>query len=363
MNKSHDSAQIFRRRLKLARERAALTLRDLEEATGKLIAFTTLANYEAGRHFPDEAILVRLAKVLNVTPDWLFRPFTVDLKDVWFRKDRAFGAKEQKLLTSRASDFFELYHEIEEITGTVRQFGRDSLPKFKVHSPDDAERYAYTLRKKWGLGEDPLPAVIEMIEEKGIKIFQTSINAKIDGMQATTSEGPVIVLNDTSGGVDVSVPRERLTAVHELGHIPLEIAADALEDDHEKFVWRFASAFLLPREAFTAAFGLGRKKISLNELLRLKEMFGASMWAIMRRAWEISLISRASYDRYSAYAVKSGWKSGEPGDDKFPPRQKNSRFCSLVRRAESEGTISWQRAEEMLLAAGIQHPEKKQPVF
>lgn len=365
MNPSHNDAEIFPRRLKLARERAGLTLRDLEEATGKMISFTTLANYEAGRHFPDENILVRLAKELHVAPDWLFRPFTVELSGFHFRKDRTFGAKEQKALISRATDFFELYHEIEEITGSVRRSNKAELPKIKVRSLEDAERYAHDLRDSWGLGLDPLPSVIELIEEKGIKLFQTSMSAKIDGMQAVTSAGPVIVLNCTTGGVEVSIPRERLTTVHELGHALLEIPSDATDDEHEKIAWRFAEAFLLPKDPFISAFGTGRKKISLDELLQLKFMFGASMWAIMRRAWVLSLISRASYDRFSAHAAKAGWKTskGEPGDDRFPVRQKNARFAALVRRAESEGAISKHRAEEMLEAAGLEDAPKSKAVF
>lgn len=357
MNVPTDEVAIFPRRLRLARERAGLTLRELEEVTSRTVAYSTLANYEAGRHFPDENVLVRLSKALRVSPDWFFRPFTVELTGVRFRKERAFGAKEQKALISRAADFFELYHEIEELTGATREFRRDELPSSKVKTPEDAEVFSGELRQKWGLGVDPLPSLTDLVEDKGIKIFQTSVAAKLDGMQASTSAGPVIVLNCTSSGVAVSIPRERLTLAHELGHVVFDMPDDVADDEHEKLAWRFAAAFLLPKDSFVDAFGRGRTKISLDELLQLKLTFGASMWAIMRRAWELGLVSRASYDRYSAFAAKSGWKTrGEPGDDQFPARQRNARFVSLVTRAMTEQHITKLRMEEMLEACDADLP-------
>ncbi|MBS0631410.1 MAG: ImmA/IrrE family metallo-endopeptidase [Verrucomicrobia bacterium] len=358
MNQSPFDADIFRRRLKLARERAELTLRGLEEAMGKSVAYSTLANYEAGRHFPDEHTLVRLSKALNVGADWFFRSYTMEMSDVRFRKDAVFTAKEQKSLIARASDFFEVYHELEEITSSSRHFDRSALPSAVINSPEEAEAFAGKLRDHWGLGEDPVPSLTDLIEEKGIKVFSTEIEAKIDGMQATTSVGPVMVLNTTPRGNKTNIPRQRLTTAHELGHVTLKLSPHANDADHEKAAWRFAGAFLLPRKQFTEAFGTSRTKISLNELMQLKMRFGASMWAIMHRAQDLKLITEASYKRFSAYAGKAGWiKNGEPGDENFKTSSPNARFAALVSRAQAEQLISESRATEMLEIGGLSAPK------
>jgi len=358
MNKPVFDAETFRRRLKLARERSELTLRGLEEALGKSVAYSTLANYEAGRHFPDEHTLVRLGKVLNVGADWFYRSYTVEMSEVHFRKDAVFTAKEQKSLIARASDFFEVYHEIEEITSSTRHFDRSGLHSSTINSPEAAEDFASKLREHWGLGEDPVPSLTDLIEEKGIKVFSTGIEAKIDGMQATTSVGPVMVLNTTPRGNKTNIPRQRLTTAHELGHVTLKLASHASDADHEKTAWRFAAAFLLPKKHFIEAFGTARTKISLEELMQLKLRFGASMWAIMHRAQDLKLITEASYKRFSAYAGKSGWiKNGEPGDEHFKTSCPNARFAALVSRAQAEQLISESRAAEMLEMGGLPAPK------
>src|SRR5580658_3929270 len=161
------TSNTFARRLRQARLRASLSLRKLEEILNGKIRFTTLANYEAGRHKPDEANLVLLAKALHVSPGWFFRPHALELDHSFFRRHRAFGAKDENSLTARAANFFELYFTLEDVTHTVCRFARDSFPKIKVRDESDAERYAERLRELWKLGTDRLPPLVDLLEEKG----------------------------------------------------------------------------------------------------------------------------------------------------------------------------------------------------
>jgi len=362
--------EIFGRRVRQARERAGFTLRALSEEVEKLgsaLAFPTLANYEAGRFLPDEANLVALARALKTDPGSFFRPFRCELTDLHFRKKRSFGAKDRTVLEARAEEFFEHYFEIEELTGALRNFESPKVSLKRVATADEAEEYANLLRKAWDLGVASLPVVTELLEEKGIKIYETKVEtAGFDGLQADAGSVPVIILNAGTENCRLSVPRRRLTAVHELGHavLPLPKEIDQNETLSEPLVWRFAGAFMLPKEVFVSAFGQKRTRISLEELIQLKLRFRASIWAIMRRAQELELISRASYDRFCRTAKEQKWHTvKEPGDDLFPDIPRNSRFCALARRAASENLISESRRDAMLRAAGERPDHKNEQTF
>jgi hypothetical protein len=48
---------------------------------------------------------------------------------------------------------------------------------------------------KWNLGVDPLPNVQQLLEDKGIKVFELATeDRQFDGLKAGTDAGPVVVL-------------------------------------------------------------------------------------------------------------------------------------------------------------------------
>jgi Zn-dependent peptidase ImmA (M78 family) len=360
---------VFGLRLRQARERAGLTLRDVEKAVAGKIKYSTIANYEAGRFLPDEANLLTLAVALNQPVDWFFQPARISLGEVRFRKKSSFSAKSRKELEARAESFFENYLEIEELTGESRPYKAPLRKTPEVQSFDEAEGYAEKLRGTWELGCDPVRLVRELLEDKGIKVFETDVEEPgFDGLQAQANDGRhfVIVLNSSNAGRPISIPRRRLTAVHELGHVvlPLDESTHTKESECEKLVWRFAGAFMLPHAPFVSAFGRGRTRIAIDELVQMKVMFGASIWAIMRRAHELALINKASYTRFCIYANSAGWRtSAEPGDELFPELPRNARFCSLVSRAASERLISDSKKEMLIKMAGYRTPAEPSPSF
>jgi Zn-dependent peptidase ImmA (M78 family)/DNA-binding XRE family transcriptional regulator len=359
--------EIFARRLKQARSRAGLTLRALSEVLNGTVAYPTLANYEAGRYLPSESAVASLSEALRVAPEALFRPFRLQLSEIKFRKKNSFSAKARKGLEARSEEFFEHYFELEELTASQRTFEKPIHRKKVVASLDEAEEFAQKLRESWRLGEDPLPVVTTLLEDKGIKIFETRIDeGSVDGLQARTDAGDVIVLNVGTETRRLNIPRQRLTAVHELGHVVVPIPPETERNEKvtEALVWRFAGAFMLPRKTFESAFGENRKRISLDELIELKVIFGASIMAIMRRADELEMISKATSERFWKFAKDNHWNSvGEPGDGRFTEPPRNARFCSLVRRAASEGAITASRHDMLLKIAGADLMGKEGTIF
>lgn len=341
-----DPKATFARRLLQARTMRGLSLRGLAEALQGAVSHSALAKYENGEMMPGSDLICRLADALGRSPDFFFRPFTLQLKDVKFRKRTRLGAKEQEAIREQAVEYFERYHEIEEQLGEPRAFdGR--LQVAPIKTPEQAEAAAGKLRDDWQLGRDPLPNVVELLESKGIKVFEVATaDDAFDGFYAWTEAGPVIVL---AGKLNENLLRKRMTAVHELAHVILPMPASLTEKEEEKLVNRFAGALLLPEETFVAQFGRVRGAISLGELIELKANFGASISAIMMRARQLELISEAVSLRFWK-RHGSTWRSEkkEPGDERYRGNESHSRFRQLVQRAVAEDQVSMVKGAALL---------------
>lgn len=332
-----DLKSIFSRRLRQARTIQALSLRGLAEALEGGISHNALAKYENGEMMPGSELLGRLADALGQPLEFFFRPFTLELKEIKFRKRAKLGAKEEAAIRAQSLEYFERYREIEELVGEPCRF-EGKLPGNNLHTLLDAEQAAGRLRQHWKLGFDPLPNVLELLENRGIKVYETPTDSgDFDGFSAETEIGPVLVL---AQHLNRNLPRKRMTAVHELAHIILPLAAGLSEKEEEAIANRFAGAFLLPKDAFIQEFGRIRNSISLVELIELKASFGASIWAIMMRARQLDLISEAVFLRFCQ--VANSWRSAkaEPGDANYQGNESLSRFRQLVQRAVAEDQIS-----------------------
>ena len=340
-----DPKELFAQRLRQARTMRGLSLRGLSESVKGAVSHNALAKYEHGKMMPDSLVLAALSKALEQPPDFFFRPFTLRLSNLRYRKRDALRSKTQQALEQRALEYFERYHEIEEILGERPQFaGKLAMPP--VTKPDEAEAAADRLRTDWQLGRDPLPNVIEMVEAHGIKVYEAETQDRaFDGFSAETEAGSVIVLAAWLNG---NLLRKRMTTLHELAHLVLPVPADVPEHIEEAIAKRFAGALLLPRERFIAEFGTRRHMVSLAELIELKVSFGASIWAIMMRARELGLIADAVFERF--LAIQRAWDldRGEPGDDAYKGNETYSRFRQLVQRAASEDLISLSKAAALL---------------
>ncbi len=323
-----------------------LSLRGLAEALRGTVSHSALAKYENGEMMPGSDLIGQLADALGQSPDFFFRPFTLQLKEVKFRKRTHLATKEKEAIREQAVEYFERYHEIEELLGEPRAFaGKLDTPPIKT--PEQAEAAAGQLRDEWQLGRDPLPNVVELLESRGIKVFEVDTgDDAFDGFYAWTEAGPVVVL---ASKLNSNLLRKRMTAVHELAHVILPMADALTEKEEEKLVNRFAGALLLPEETFVAQFGRARGAISLAELIELKTNFGASISAIMMRARQLELISEAVFLRFWK-RHGSTWRSEkkEPGDDRYRGNESHSRFRQLVHRAVAEDQISLSKGAALL---------------
>jgi len=71
---------IFSKRLKSARIRAALSQDQLVEKIGGAVTKNAISKYEKGEMMADSTILLKLAKALDVKPDYFFDLLPLKLK-------------------------------------------------------------------------------------------------------------------------------------------------------------------------------------------------------------------------------------------------------------------------------------------
>jgi Zn-dependent peptidase ImmA (M78 family) len=80
----------------------------------------------------------------------------------------------------------------------------------------------------------------------------------------------------------------------------------------------------------------------MNELVFLKEQFGASIQAIMIRARNLGIITESSYKSFITLFSMRGYKKNEPGE--YKGQEKSNRFKQLIHRAVAEEIISTSKA-------------------
>ena len=207
------------------------------------------------------------------------------------------------------------------------------LAHFNINTIDDVEIAALTLRNIWKLGYDSIVNVLELLEGEFFKILLLSTDEKLDGFSGYCGLNPVIVLNK-----QYTVDRLRFTALHEVGHLLLKIATHFTAKEQEKICHRFAGAMLMPQEVFCKEFGGHRHRLTLKELLDIKEEYGISIAAIVARAKDLNLISESFYTEFWIEFNKRGWRKKEPGT--FVANESCHRFEQLLQRAAATEVIS-----------------------
>jgi len=339
--------EIFAKRLKSARLMSKLSMEGLSNLMNGQVSKQTISKYEAAKMLPSSTILLALSQVLNVDPDYFFRPYNFDMEsiEVSFRKKRSVSAKEESALKEHVQNEVERYLEVEDILGIQQPFTQ-TVNKAPISSHQDMVIRAQELRRDWHLGDAPIANVQSLLENKDIRVIALdNAPTEFDGLSGIINgKYPVIVLNAKK-----TVERKRLTALHELGHILFNeyFASNLSEHDKEKLCTAFASEMLIGTSIVASVFGANRKEISLNELLPLQQDFGVSIDAIVAKAFQIGLMSES---RYRGYFIR---KNQSPSFKDFAEKNRydekpTQRFESLVYCAMARELITESKASSLL---------------
>lgn len=330
-------------RIKQARKASGLSLRALAEKAN--ISAMAISKYENDQSIPSSGVLIELSKALGVRGEYFYRSEEIELKNVEYRKHSALPKKVQNQIEGNVIEQLERYFELEHFLPSrpIQEFKiPNSIPK-KVNSYMDIESVAIKLRAAWGLGLNPIAEITDMLEERGIQVYQSKVlhDEKFDGLAVQVDGVPVIVVGEGWKG-----DRQRFTLAHELGHFILEKRIDKNKLDIEKAANRFAGAFLVPESEVKKELGEKRSRLEPKELYVLKHAYGFSMGGWLHRAHELEIISDQNYKNMVIFFRKQGWHKNEPGEQ-LPP-EKPQLFEQLVFRALAEDLIGESKAAELM---------------
>ncbi|QDT07508.1 helix-turn-helix protein [Rubripirellula lacrimiformis] len=169
-------------------------------------------------------------------------------------------------------------------------------------SPSDAARQ---LRSSWQVPPGPIANLVDLVESAGIVVWETDqLASEVDalslwpiGEEETT---PVVVRVSGKSG-----DRERFTLAHELGHLCLHHQP---AEDFEAEANQFASEFLMPKDDIIKSL----RQLNLSKAAALKGKWKVSMQAIIRRAYDLKVISESQYRNLNRELSAKGYKKREP---------------------------------------------------
>ena len=341
---------MFGERLRLARKKAGYSLRGLAEALAREVSAQAIGKYERGEMMPSSGVLMRLARVLDVSLEYLLSEQVEGLEGVEFRKLSGTSARDRAQVDAEVIDRLERYLAVEDILEV--DSGAWSVPPCGdrlLGRVEDGEILAQDLRRDWKLGIDPIPDMTALLEDRGIKVLVIPLPERVSGLTCLVrrpkckAKLPVIVVNQRD-----TLERRRLTLAHELAHRLIDSVSPV---DHEKAAMVFAGAFLVARDHLVREIGEHRKALGYRELVQLKRMYRVSAAALLVRLKEVDVISESTLV-YAFQTFAHGWRKVEPEPIETPGEEGTyeipRRFERLCYWALAEGLIALNKAAELL---------------
>lgn len=224
-------------RIRRARILRGLSLEELAQQLGD-ITKQALSKFEKGLATPNSTRILQLAKFLKVKPEFFFRPDTVTLASLEFRKLAKMPVYQQNQVQEQIREHLERYLALEKCFESENVRVEPIPPhSISVTNLNQAEDAAIRLRNLWDVGNDAIAHLTELLEDHGIKIALLEGPDDFDGACAATADhqNVLIALNRNRPG-----ERLRFTAAHELGHWIMELPNIMSERDRENCCHRFA---------------------------------------------------------------------------------------------------------------------------
>jgi Zn-dependent peptidase ImmA (M78 family) len=281
-----------------------MTLTELGERVA--ISPAMLSQIERGQREPSPLLESALAETLQVSPTFLSAPGDDD--DIFGDECnlRHRPSTPQKLKT-KVFATGTLFGMLVEYLARHVPFPAYDIPEVRAQTDREIEEAAAYCRAHWGLGQGPISSMVRVLENAGVVVARLSEDSKKIDAFSRTGRTSVVVLNTFKG----SATRSRYDCGHELGHLVLHNGIITGDKETERQADRFASAFLLPAEAFIEDFRSAVGTWNWAGVFELKRSFAVSAPAIVRRAFDLDLIGPSQYRRSYKYMSAKGWLHGK----------------------------------------------------
>ncbi len=342
-------------RIRQARLVAGLTQDELAQCLAvqqQPITKAALSKYELNKSTPPARVLMALAHVLGVIPSYFLAEDVVAIQWLAFRKHAQLPQARQDEVKAYAQHVAEQQMELTTLLYPGER------PQFPTPHPattvEDAEHAAEELRRMWGLDDNPIESITQVIEDHGgVVVGIPRPIDHFDGISGWINQDIPLAVTATTGSLD----RQRFNVAHEIGHLLLWNDKQD-EKTSETIAHRFAASFLLPAHAIRHELGVHRQRIDIGELRLLKQKFGISMQAIIYRAHDLGIITTGICASLFQEFSRRGWRKEEPYP--FIGHEAQLRLKQMTLRAFAEKLITRDSAEQ--LCPGCLADEPPEPV-
>lgn len=257
----------------------------------------TVNSYERNKSKPRPETIADIAEHLKVKEVFFFMPLAQKVSNTIFWRSRHITTKERRIVAERKFGWSKWL--IDEYLKSFMDMPQLVLPSRKdtgiPNNPYDLtdnqiEQIAYRVRQFWGLGLFPIDNMTALLENNGIMLTYGLVNSeKLDAFSNVSeydNSYHIFLSTDKKSAV-----RSRFDGAHELGHLILHshLPNGFLNDKNHSLIehqaHRFASAFLMPLDAF-------RKDVwmtSIEAFKVLKTHWKVSVGAIIKRCEDAGL--------------------------------------------------------------------------
>lgn len=297
-----------------------MSMEDLAEDIG--VTRQSVSKYERGIVSPSPEVLQAVSFSLGFPTEFFYKAeenTSAGSSPLFFRSKSNIAKKVKTACKYQIKWTDEIKKQLEEYVDFVELDLPTIDKEYEDLSFEDIEELALSVRKKWGINDDPIGDLIGLLENHGIIVTQFSTSnfcafKGIDAFSCWTDGTPYILYHS----VQKSAVRTRFSILHELGHLIMHSAI--VEDDSVKKeivdfadmqADRFAAAFLLPATSFPKDV----RSSSLVSLEIVKRKWGAAMSTIIRRCETLELLTENQINYLKRQMTTQKYWHKEPLDD------------------------------------------------
>lgn len=310
---------MYGERIRQARELCGLTQAELAEGVG--VRQSAIAQIESDAYTPSDSVLQAIAIKTGFDIAFLKQdqpPAEFPIGSALYRSQAKVKPKDKARAHRTAQLMFE-------IVQAMRPKLRD-IPVTIPRIAEPADVAARIARTSLGCSpESPIPDLVNAIERAGVLILRLPLQVDgLDGFSAWVGPNhdiPLICIVLGKFGY-----RPRFTVAEELCHLikhtPLRCSVKEADEEAR----RFAGELLLPEDVVRDE---STYPITLTSLLAIKNRHHVSLQFIIRRVFDLEIITSNQY-RYLMMQISSrGWRKEEPGDAAVKPERPRM-FAKMV---------------------------------
>ena len=332
-------------RLRDARIATDKTIKEVAELLG--ISAQALSMFELGRCAVSPEMFFRIKNIYGFPISFYRNNYVYDLNrgTVFFRKfstatkrKREAALKNAEFVSNNIFRFFDGKVKFPKVDDAFADL-KKSIP---VQERSNPELWAKLVRRKWGLGSDPIINLIRCVEKRGVIVSVIPLDEKVDGFSYWQNGRPFIFVNKNNSAV-----RLRMSIAHELCHLffheGVEVETDLkrVEDEAK----HFAGAFLIPENSICNEM----YTTNMDKFIYLKMKWKISITALVKRAYESKVIDDDKQQYLYQQISRKRWKKKEPGDDEIS-QEKPLMLKQAIELFEEKNIFS---KEKMLDAFGL----------